>query len=790
MIKNYFKIAWRNLWKNKFTSFINIFGLGISISIALLIALFIHDEINYDTFEKDYDRIFRVEQDFTADGKTRHWASTPAPLVEFIAAKFPEVESGARLYPITPTFVKTGETKIKEEDCFLSDSSVFETLGLSLIEGNPATALTSPNSVVLPEKTARLLFGRRDPMDQFVLVNSRMCKVTGILKDLPSSSHLKINLLGSINQLDKSNPDVFGWIANGYYTYIKLKKNTDVKLLMDKAAQALYTDGIFQKPAIYYHNFHAISDIHLGGNIEKELSPNSSRLYIYIFMTIAALIILLASINYINLTTSRSLQRTREIGVRKTFGAAKKNVIIQFLSESVLITLVSFVLSFLIVLLALPYFNSVTGKTLSVSDLFSPFFFFASAALILFIGFLAGIYPSFVISSFDPINALKGIPNKPHHKKFSFGFRKSLVIFQFVVSAFLVISSVVVMNQITYMFDKPLGYSKENTLIVPALSLNREKIERLRNELKTDRGVIDVSATSATPGKRVFLKGLIFEGRPIETTRTMCIDADYMRTMKIELVQGRDFDRTVAGDSVEDVILNEAAVSYFGLKKDAIGTTFQIFGFPPGPQPYRVIGVVKDFHQGSLHTAIEPMVFINKEIYNYVLIRYDGNEATAKHINKVWSGLFPDQLFTYTLLDEAVENLYKAESTLKKLLVVFTSLAIAIASMGLFGLIFFSNTLRKKEIGIRKVLGAANSSIIYLLSREYVVLIFISLLISLPLSGYLTRQWLNNFAYHTSVSVSTFVIGVAVTLVIALATVFVQGMKAALDNPVKNIKAE
>jgi putative ABC transport system permease protein len=791
MILNYFKIAWRNLRRNKLTSFINIFGLTISISICLLIALFIYDELNYDKFEKDHERIYRLEQVFSVDGKTKHWAATPAPLKGFLTSKFPEIESAARLFPSPYAFIKLNDNKLKEEHYFLADSSIFETLGLTLLQGNPNTALASANNVVLTAKIASKLFGAKEAMNQTLVINSRFFTVTGILKDLPSNSHLKINMLSSLKDLELKQKGMFEWSGNAYYTYVKVAPNTSVKLLMSKADKALYDDGIFHKPAICSHYFHNISKIHLDGNVEKELFQNNDWIFIYIFITIGVLIILLASINYINLTTTRSLERSKEIGIRKTLGAFRKTLILQFVSESVFTTLLSFVIALLVVLFALPQFNAITNKSLELSSVSKPAFILMAVTVICFIGLLAGIYPAFVISSFSPVKALKGISNVTGGKKFSLGFRKSLVVFQFAVSVILVVSSIAVINQISYMFDKPLGYNKENLIVLPCFALTKEKLNVFRNELKSNPHITDVSGCSATPGKRVYLKGLVLPGGRTETMRTMCVDEDYMKTMKMEIVRGRHFNRNIASDSTHGLIFNEAAVEYLGLKDSAFDQQFVIFGAPDEPKTCRVIGVVKNFHQGSLHNAIEPMVFHVKTLYNSIIVRYSGETDGAKqHIASVWNRLFPDQLFTYNMLVDDLEGLYRSETTLKKLLIVFTAFAIAIAMLGLFGLIFFTNTLRKKEIGIRKILGAENGSIIYLLSRDYVLLTTLALLIALPISNYFLNKWLNNFAYHTSISVFTFVGGSVIILLIAFATVFMQGLKAALANPVENIKTE
>ncbi len=789
MIRNYFKIAWRSLKKNKLTSFINVFGLTLSISICLLIVLFIFEEVNYDKFETDNERIYRAEQIVVqGDGVKKEWAASPALFKSGFLDKYEEVESSSRLMPNAYAFIKIGEKLFKEENSFLVDSTFFNTLGLNLIKGNVAKALADPTSIVISEKMAMKFFNTTNVLGQTIEVNTRPFKVTGILKDLPDNSHLQLSLLRSI-LLQKDQPFFSSWTSNALYTYVKLKKGVDPEKLSDMFATEFVKNGLSQKKEYLTFRLHNISDIHLGGNIEKELSPNSSWIFVYIFISIGFLIILLASINYINLTTSRSLERSKEIGLRKTVGATKTNLITQFITESVLVTLLSFGIAILVVALALPAFNTIAGKHLSILTIMNQFFILTSVGIIVFIGFIAGIYPAFVISSFDPVNTLKGVMAPNMQSGVSFFLRKGLVVFQFVISAFLVVSSLVVIKQINFIFEKPLGFNKENVMLLPAMNLDDNILNEVRTDLKNNSSIIDISATSATPGKRVILEGIQFAGQPdVNSIRTMFVDHNYFKTMRVDIVKGRDFNRDIASDSTANVILNEAAIKAYNLKHP-IGQNVTLMS--GAPKLAKIIGVAHDFHQGSLHNSIEPTVFLIEPIYYSMVVRFKGDPEKLKQaFIAEWHKRFPKELFTYTLLDDDLKKLYRSEITFKRILIIFTVLAIVIASLGLFGLIFFSNALRKKEIGVRKVLGAENSKIVYLLSREYITLILLSLIISLPLANFALHAWLENFAYKTTISVSVYLVGALITCVIALATVCGQGLHSAMASPIKNLRTE
>jgi putative ABC transport system permease protein len=789
MFKNYIKIAWRNLKKNKLTSYINIFGLTVSISICLLISLFVFEETNYDKFEADHERIYRAEQLVKQGDGIKEWAASPAAFKNLFLDKYQEVEFSTRLLPSPYAFIKVGEKLFKEEDCFQVDSTFFDVMGLNLLHGDPEKALAEPTSVVISEKMSKKFFNSIDVLGRTLEINSSPYKVTGILKDLPENSHLQVSVLRSI-MLSKNEAFYASWVSNTLYTYLKLKPGVNPNRMQDKFATDLVKQQFTRNKEDLTFRLHNISDIHLGGNIEKELSPNSSWVFVYIFISIGVLVLLLASINYINLTTSRSLERAREIGVRKALGAHRRNIIIQFITESVVVTLLSYILALVVVWATLPLFNQVAEKQLSLSFIMDQFFLLVSISIVLFIGFIGGIYPAFVISAFDPVNTLKGIVASNAQTGFSFFLRKGLVIFQFVISAFLVISSLVVIKQINFMFDKPLGFNKENMIVLPAMNLSDETLRQVKNDLKSNPSIVHISATSATPGKRVILGGMQFPEREgLATVRMMFVDRDYFKTMQVNILKGRDFDNTIGSDTTANVIINQAAAKNLNFK-DPIGeNAFLVFG--TNLKNATIIGVSGDFHQASLHKDIEATVFVSQPMYYSMIVRYKGEQEKVKSaLAATWKKVFPNELFTYTVMDDDIKTLYRSETTFKRILMIFTVLAIVIASLGLFGLIFFSNELRKKEIGVRKVLGAANSSIVYLLSKEYVVLIVVALLISLPLAHFAIQQWLQNFAYRTQVSWLTYITGTAITLLIALSTILVQGSRSASVNPVKNLRTE
>jgi len=788
MFRNYLKVAIKAITKQKVTSFINIFGLAISITICLLISLYIQNETSFDSFRKDSKDTYRLEGITASGNNVSKWASTPAPLSDMLRDNFPEIASTCRLSNKGLVTIRIGANKFKEDRYFYADSTVFEVLDIPLLQGNPKTALNNPSSAILSERTALKLFGRTNILNESILVNDNPMIISGIMKNSPDNTHLQMDILSSLSYIKTTRSSVFGnWQAWPFYTYVKVKPGIDIAALQKKLSDSkkFIEVGLSQRKGDFVLKFHNIRDIHLDGNIEREIAQNSEWKFVYIFGTVGFLILLLASINYINITTFRSLNRAKEIGVRKTFGATKSNLIIQFLIESVLLTLISFAIGFFVFAAALPLFNTITSKELAVGSFFNSFSLLTSVGIIIFIGILAGLYPSFFLSSFDPIRIVKGITNLNTNNRFSLGIRKSLVIVQFCISIALLIASIVVVNQINYMFTKPLGFNKENLLVIPVNSFNLEKVKTLKNELQKNPEIIGVSAASSVPGKRIQFLNAQFQGKTEpEGIRVLTADQNYFNTLKVDIIKGNNFD------SLNGFLINEAAVKQFELN-DPVGKTMEV-SLLDSSKVGKIVGVVKDFNYNSLHKAVEPMVvLVHSNWLRFVIIRYIGDnvEKVKREVATTWNSLYPNDLFTYTFLDDDLRQLYSSETTIKKFIIIFTGLAIFIALLGLFGLISFSSALRKKEIAVRKVLGADQFNIIYLLSKEYIILITIAILISSPFSYYILNKWLANFAYRINISTATFFISAFIISLVALTTLIIHGLKAYAANPIKNIRA-
>jgi putative ABC transport system permease protein len=792
MIRNYFIVAWRNLVKDKLISFINISGLTLGISVCLLISLFIYDELSYDTFGNNYEQVYRLESTFKSETKTTNWAATPFPMKRFLERTCPEVESAARLYNEKLTTILADNKKFGEEYCYWADPSVFTVLGLDLLQGQESEALTDPNAVVISENTASKYFGKADAMGKIISVNGHPMKVTGVFRDFPVNSHIHIDLMPSLNFIYNTKPDYFDsdW-GSSFYTYVRLKPNTNVLDLRHLLPARFEADGFPYKEEQFNFRFHPVSRIHLDGNIEKEVAQNSQRIFIYIFSSIGLVILILASINYINLSTSRSMGRSREIGVRKTLGASRSVIIAQFLTESFVTTLFSFVLAILLIWFALPYFNSITGKSFSLSSLPLPFFAGTSATIIIFISIMAGLYPAFIVSSFDPVSILRSGKQGRQESYFSMNLKKSLLVFQFVITIFLLIASQFVIRQMDYIFNKPLGYDRENVLIVPINSFSEDKFHRFKETLSRYPSIVNVSAASSVPGKRIIFMGVKYGDAPGDSKRAMSVEKDYIKTMHMKIMQGRDFDSRMVTDSTSGFIINESVMKLTGWK-EPLGKPVSIM-YGNDMRRGSVIGVVQDFHQGSLHSPVEPVVlFMGPAFCKYLVVKFKEDHAAeaARLARTAWESSFSDQAFSFTYLEDEIKTLYAREYTLKKVLFLFTLFAMMIALMGLFGLIHYSATLRKKEIGIRKILGAAAAQVVYLLSKEYILLICVAVIIAIPLSAYLLHAWLMNFAYRMDFSIYPFIIAGALTLAVALATLVIQSLKALRENPVKNLRAE
>lgn len=810
MLKNYFKIAWRNLMKYKFISFINLFGLTVGLTCCLLITAYILNELSYDKYNKNADDIYRVTRTFNnQDGVVSLTLSTISPPFGlYLPVDFPEIRKMTRLLDNGITPLRYKDKLFNEQHVFFADENLFDVFSVDVIKGNPRTALNDPFSVMMTDEMARKYFGNEDPLNKMIRYNNQFnFKVTGIYKAWPSNAHMHPGMLFSFNTLRDSA--LYGdenlrtnWGNNSFFTYILLPKNYDPKKMVAQFPAFIdrhmdYRDYNGQRPSTFTRlGLQKLTDIHLYSHTDYEAEPNGDMNRVYIFSAIALFILLIACINYMNLSTARSALRAREIGIRKVIGARKKEIIYQFLSESVLLCWVSIIVAIVLSYLMLPWLNKVSGQTLSFDILMTP-----KVLLVLFItpfllGFLSGIYPALFMSSFKPVKTLKGLFKARGSNVL---FRKVLVVAQFAISIILIIATIIVFQQLHYVEHTSLGYDKEHIVIVPYNSALSERYESFRNELLRDGDIKDLSRSSRIPtGRLLDAQGAFTmvgdSMRPSNTTiKYVVADYDFVPTYGIQMVSGRNFSRDYGTDT-SGFILNETAVRMLGWKspQDAIGKPFR-YSTIDG----RIIGVMRDFHFESMHEAIVPMLLTMPSprygnFYNNVSIKITGNNiaATLDKIRKTSQAYLPETPYQYTFLDENFARLYENEQRQANIFIIFACIAIFIACLGLFGLSAFAITQRVKEIGVRKVLGANLNTIVTLLSKDFLRLVLIAALFAFPVAWYAMNAWLQAFAYRIQIQLWVFLFAAILAAIIAFVTVSFQAIKAALANPVQSLRTE
>lgn len=799
MFKNYIKIAWRNLWKNKLFSFINIFGLAIGISCCVLIFLYVQYELSYDSFNEKADRLFRITSDIHDPKKEDRFAPTAPVTSEKIRMNFPEVEKIVR-FSTAKQPMTYKDRKFSDVTVLYADSTLFDVFTFPLVSGDAVKALAAPNSLVLTETAQKRYFGEEPAVGKIVkFADTVNLMVTAVIKDVPQNSHLKFD--GIISRatyvnMNKVMPDweenfEKNWLNCNSYAYLLMKKRTDPKLFEAKVNQYLNkeTEDIKKSTGMWVNvGIQPVRDIHLRSNFEHEMAGSShgNIVYVYIFSATALLILLIACCNFINLSTARSLNRSKEIGLRKVIGAARGQLIMQFMGESVVFTLIACIISLLFILPSLPLFNAFMGTTLSLTKSA----WLAYPVIIMVIGCLAGLYPAFLMSSFNPVQSLKG---KINHGAGDVFFRKGLVVFQFSIAIMLIVATTVILKQLDFIQKKNLGINKEQVVGIELKGPDKKRADVFLKELGANAGVIKGS-----------LNGFSFKGIPnitlipegsAKNEMTACnvfsCDEDFLSTMKVQVVAGRDFSKSFPSDVNDAFIVNEAAVKAFGWKipKNAIGKKVE-WGMGKNG---RIIGVVKDFNYTSLHQGIEPVLInIFRPWFNTITLRLSPNDisSTMSRLEASWKNLSPENTFKYTFLDDDFKSLYKAEENMRTILSTFTFLSVLVACLGLFGLAAFTIKQRFKEIGIRKVLGANVSSIISLLSKDFLKLVLVAVVIASPLAFYAAHTWLQDFAYRISIEWWIFLIAAAAALLIAFLTVSFQALRAANANPVKSIRTE
>ncbi len=806
MIRNYFKIAFRNLWRNKGFSAINIIGLSIGIATCLIIMLFVNNELGYDRFNEKADRIVRVYFQGNVQGEKMKEATVMAPVAQTFKADFPEVEDATRIRSYGTPKLIYGDKSFREDDFAFVDSNFFKVFTIPLIKGDAKTALTEPNTVVITNALAQKYFGKEDPMGKVISFKdgkNAPCKITGVIDKVPVNSHFHFELFGSMASLPESRED--NWMSSNFFTYLVLKDDFDYKKLeakmpgvVEKYIGPQMSGGAgmsleeFRKQGndISFH-LQPLTDIHLYSDFSGDLSPSGDVRNVYIFGAIALFMLLIACINFMNLSTAGASKRSREVGIRKTLGSMKWELVKQFLLESVLITAIALLLAIVLMYLVLPLFNSLAGKDLTLNFSDHPLLLPGLLLFIVFTGILAGSYPAFYLSSFKPVTVLKG---KFVSGKRTIGLRSGLVVFQFFISIILIISTTVVYNQLSYMRNKNLGYNKEQVLVVSNIWMLGKNQKAFRQQLLNDSRVSSVSGSRFLPAgtsdnNNFFVSPGIASNQLIKTLRYE-VDENYIPTLGMQLLEGRNFSKEFGMDS-NSVILNEAAAKALGWKK-AVGQEIYRTSKRGEKESYRVIAVVKDFHFRPFHERISPLVMVLAPDPGNLILKLKTKDIAGltADLKKRWAAYGAEDALTYSFLDDRFENSYRAEQKTGMILGIFAGLTIFVACLGLFGLARFTSEQRTKEIGIRKVLGASVSQVSAMLSKEFIKLVLIACMVAFPLAWWAMDKWLQDFAYRVNISWVVFAIAAIVALLIALLTVSFQAIRAALANPVKSLRSE
>ena len=817
MFRNYFKVAFRNLLKRKGFSLINILGLATGMAVCLLIILFIQSELSYDKHHEKADNIYRVVLDRNYPGRSTSYSIIPQSIGGAIKAEFPEVLESTRLFNLGGNgsfFLRIGDKTFEEKRVLGADSNFFRVFSSKILHGDATTALEKPHSAVINATTAKKYFGSTDVVGkQFETDGNDTTEtffITAVVADWPDNSHFLFDMLVSTNTFQFTRrPNFIGFAA---HTYLLLNPNSSYKALEAKFPEIIkkYVSGEinkvfnqswedFQKAGNGYHYYlQPLSKIHLVSNLEAELRPNGSMTAVYIFGIVAIFILFLACINFINLSTARSVERAKEVGIRKTFGSEKRSLIGQFLIESVFVSLISMLLAFVIIILLIPTFNTISGKELTVIYFLQPTWIFLLLAFVIITGLIAGLYPAFVLSSFNPIAVLKG---RFKSNRYGLALRNGLVIFQFAISVILIISTIVVNRQMKFMLGDKLGFKKDHVIVVERTDMLENKLPAFKNELLSIAGVEMASGTSTVPGNQNFFGTTWQEvgSKAPMTGRGMIVDEDFGKTLGLELKEGRFFSRDFSTDTLS-VVLNERAVKELGLK-NAIGSRItsptELFNGPDGATyVYTVVGVIKNFHYHSLHEPISPLVMINSRKFGsrsgLVALRIKGDnfKTALADVGTVWKKFVKEKPFNYYFLDKALADQYKAEQTTQRIFTIFSGLAIFIACIGLLGLAAYATQQRTREISIRKILGASESSIVTMLSKDFLKLVLLSSAIAFPLAWWAMNKWLQDFAYRVDVGWWIFIAAAMLAVLIALLTISTQALKAAFTNPVKNLRTE
>ncbi|GAA4447010.1 ABC transporter permease [Nibrella saemangeumensis] len=808
MIRNYFKIAWRNLVRNRAFSAINIVGLAIGLATCLLIMLFVIDELSYDRYHEKADRIVRVIFRGTVNGGSMREPSVMPPTAQTLKAEYPEVLEATRIRTAGAPIIAYGEKVFKETAITFADSNFFQVFTFPFLKGDPKTALVNPNTVVITKAVANKYFGNDDPLGKVLTIKSgnAACTVTGVIDPVPANSHFHFDFFVSMASFPESKST--SWMVSEFYTYLVLPEGYDYKKLEAKLPQVVEKHmgpqlqqafgmslAQFQKKGnnvgLYLQ---PLTDIHLHSDLSYDLEPSGDIRYVYIFGTVALFMLLIACINFMNLSTAGASKRSKEVGIRKVLGSVKMALVNQFLTESIVLTGIALVLAIGLVYMALPAFNQLSGKELSLSFTQTPWLLPGLLLFGLLVGVLAGSYPAFFLSSFKPVSVLKGRLTFTGRSR-GISLRGGLVVFQFFISIILIIGTTVVYRQLSYIQNMKLGYDKDQVLVLQETWRLGKNEAVFRQQLLQDSRVVNATISGFLPAGPSYNNNFITyaDNNSAQYVKALRYDVDdhYIPTLGMQMVAGRNFSPEFGTDST-GIILNETAVKAYGLGANALG---HIITHPENDGrkiSYRVIGVVKDFHFRSLHERIAPLAMTLGNNNGLVIAKVKTKDVGGllASVEEQWTKFAVDAPLEYTFLDKRFLDAYRAEQKMGSILGIFAGLTIFVACLGLFGLATFTAEQRTKEIGVRKVLGASVAGIVSMLSRDFLKPVLVAILLASPIAWYVMNRWLQDFAYKISLEWWVFALAGVMAIVIALLTVSFQSIKAALMNPVKSLRAE
>jgi putative ABC transport system permease protein len=799
MFKNYLKIALRNLARHKGYAFINIMGLAVGIAASVLVMLYVVDELGYDRFHENADRIHRITADWSNKGDSKiHQLGTPWILAKTIRDKYPQVEALTQITgPLGDVVLRKGELALKETEVFAADASFFDVFSFPLVKGDPRTALRDPNTIVLSESLAAKVFGQDDPLGKTIeaqVTGQRTPqRVTGVMRDVPRNSHFRFEMLVSLSTIFPT-PST-GWTNNNHVTYLLLAKGVTRAQMEEKLVEidrVEYEGGREHIPWIW--TLEPVTRIHLRSDLVTGNQPNGSVAYVRLFTLVALLILVIAGINFVNLATARSARRAREVGIRKVVGSMKSQLVGQFLGESVLLSLVALVVAVGLIQALLPAYRHLTGRALALPYFSSPWVIPGLVGLALAVGVLAGLYPAFFLSSYKQTEVLKGSRFGGRNRG-AMALRNGLVVFQFAMSVLLIIGSLVIGRQLDFIKNQRLGFDKDNVVAVHNADNLGPGLDAFRERLKQHSDILGVTAVSSLPGWGTPNWGIGVEGvdreRPLNMNFMTC-DQDFAEVLNIRMSEGRFLSREHPSD-VGAVVINGKAKEYFGLA-DPVGKKLRIWWTR---KDIFIIGVIDDFHFESLHRDVRPMGYLLPEAVSstrkpYLLVKVRSARTTEvlSHIGKAWTSLAAGLPFEFTFLDDRIDNLYQNDNRAGRIVSLFSVLAIFVSCLGLFGLAAYVTEQRTKEVGVRKILGARLSSVVWLHTRQFVKWVVVANLIAWPVGYWLMGRWLRGFAMRTSLDAGIFLLSGLAALAVAVVTVSFQVLRAARANPVDALRYE